>query len=94
MLQLTKEQKENSFNNILQEAFTPVCSNTDIDKTFAHDLKVILRATKYIENPTTQQEILEFCLAALIARYAESKISYLIETDLQKALNQAFYKNQ
>jgi hypothetical protein len=91
MLQLTKEQKEYSFNNILQEAFRPVSSNNEIDKTFAHDLKVILRATKYIDNPTTQQEILEFCLAALIANYAESKITYLIETDLQKALNQAFH---
>jgi cytochrome c-type biogenesis protein CcmH/NrfF len=87
MLQFTKEQKEYSFNNLLQEAFPPVCSNNDIDKTFANDLKVILRATKYIDNPTTQQKILEFCLATLIAKYVESKISYLIETDLQKALN-------
>lgn len=78
MLQLTKDQKEYSLNNILQKAFTPVCSNKEIDKTFAHDLKVILKATKYIKNPTTQQQILEFCLAALIAKYAESKISYLL----------------
>jgi hypothetical protein len=91
MLQLTKEQKEYSLNNLLQEAFTPVCSNNEIDKTFAHDLTVILRATKYINNPTTQQKILEFYLSALIAKYAESKISHLIETDLYKALNQAFH---
>jgi hypothetical protein len=91
MLQLTKDQTVYSLNNILQEAFTPVCSNNEIDKTFAHDLKVILRATKYIDNPTTKQKILEFYLSALIAKYAESKITYLIEVDLSKALNQAFH---
>ena len=91
MLQLTKEQKEYSVNNILQEAFTPVCSSKEIDKTFAHDLKVILRAAKYIDNPTTKQKILEFYLSALIAKYAENKINHLIETDLHNALNQAFH---
>jgi hypothetical protein len=91
MLQLIKDQQEHSISSVLQEALTPVCSNKEIDKTFAHDLKVILRATKYIDNPTTKQKILEFYLSALIAKYAESKISYLIETDLNKALNQAFH---
>jgi hypothetical protein len=90
MLPLIKKQQEVSLNNILQEALTPVCSSQEIDKTFAHDLKVILRAMQYIDNPTTQQKILEFYLSALIANYAESKISYLIETNLHKALNQAF----
>jgi hypothetical protein len=82
MLQLIKKQQEVSLNKILQEALTPVCSSQEIDKTFAHDLNVILRAMKYIDNPITQQKILEFYLSALIANYAESKISYLIETDL------------
>jgi hypothetical protein len=91
MLQLTKKQQAFSLNNIIQEALTPVCSSKEIDKAFAHDLKVILRAMKYIDNPITQQKILEFYLSALIANYAESKISQLIETDLQKALNQAFH---
>lgn len=91
MLQLTKKQPAFSLNNILQEALTPACSSQEIDKTFAHDLKVILRAIKYIDNPATQQKILEFYLSALIANYAESKIAYLIENDLHKALNQAFH---
>lgn len=82
MLQLTKKQQEVSLNNILQEALSPACSSQQIDKTFAHDLKVILRAMKYIDNPATQQKILEYYLSALIANYAESKISHLIETEL------------
>jgi D-hexose-6-phosphate mutarotase len=91
MLQLTKKQQEVSLNNILQEAFTPAGSGSEIDKTFAHDLKVILRAMKYIDNPATQQKILEFYLSALIANYAEIKISYLIETNLNKSLNQGIH---
>lgn len=91
MLQLAKKQQELSLNNILQEALSPACSSQEIDKTFAHDLKVILRAMKYIDNPATQQKILEFYLSALIANYAESKISHLIETDLTKALNRGIH---
>ena len=91
MLQLTKTQPELSITNILQEALAPACSSAEIDKTFAHDLKVILRAMKYIDNPATQQKILTFYLSALIANYAESKISYLIETNLNKALNRGIH---
>lgn len=91
MLQLAKKQQELSLNNILPEALSPACSTQEIDKTFAHDLKVILRAMKYIDNPTTQQKILEYYLSALIASYAESKISHLIETDLYKALNRGIH---
>jgi hypothetical protein len=91
MLQLTKKQQAFSLNNILQEALAPAGSTQEIDKTFAHDLKVILRAMKFIDNPATQQKMLEFYLSALIASYAESKISYLIETDLQNALNRGIH---
>lgn len=91
MLQLTKKQSAFSLNNILQEALPPACSGKEIDKTFAHDLKVILKAIKYIDNPATQQKILEFYLSALIANYAESKIASLIENDLNKVLNHAFH---
>ena len=84
MLPLANRQKEFSLNNIIQQALIPACSSKEIDQTFAHDLKVILRAMKYIDNPITQQKILEFYLSALIANYAESKISHLIETDLHK----------
>lgn len=91
MLQLAKKQQELSLNNILQEALAPACSTQEIDKTFAHDLKVILRALKYIDNPATQQKILEYYLSALIASYAESKISHLIETDFNKALNRGIH---
>ena len=91
MLQLAQKQQELSLNNILQEAISPACSTHQIDKTFAHDLKVILTAMKYIDNPATQQKVLEFYLSALIANYAESKISYLIETDLNKALDRGIH---
>jgi hypothetical protein len=91
MLQLAKKQQELTLNNILQEASSPACSSQEIDKTFAHDLKVILSAMKYIDNPATQQKILDFYLSALIASYAESKISHLVETDLTKALNRGIH---
>jgi hypothetical protein len=91
MLQVAKKQQELSLNNILQEALAPACSSQQIDKTFAHDLKVILRAIKYIDNPATQQKILEFYLSALISNYAESKISYLIESQLYQSLNRGIH---
>lgn len=87
MLQLTKKQSAASINNLIQDILAPACSSKEIDKTFAQDLRVILKAIKYIDNPATQQQILEFYLSALIARYAESKIANLIENDLQKAFH-------
>jgi hypothetical protein len=61
------------------------------DKEFFEDLKVILKATKTIKNPTVNKKILEFYLSALIAKYAEYKISCLIETNLTKTLNKLFH---
>jgi hypothetical protein len=60
------------------------------ENQFFEDLKVIVSAAKTIKNPGVKKKILEFYLSALIARYAEDKISCLIESNLTKALNRLF----
>jgi len=76
--------------NMLHDCPPPVSVNQIQDKEFFEDLKVIFNATKAIKNPTVNKKILEFYLSALIAKYAEYKISCLIETNLTKTLNRLF----
>jgi hypothetical protein len=90
MLQATPITCKNLLSNIVQDCPPPVSANKDHDKEFFEDLKVILKATKTIKNPTVNKMILEFYISALVAKYAESKISYLIETNLTKTLNKLF----
>ena len=75
-------------SNIVHDC--PPSVATSQEKQFIEDLKVIFNATKTIKNPTVNKKILEFYLSALIARYAEYKISCLIETNLTKTLNRLY----
>jgi len=78
-------------SNMVHDCPPPVSISQNQDKEFFEDLKVILNATKAIKNPTVNKKILEFYLSALIAKYAEYKISCLIETKLTKTLNSLFH---
>ncbi len=63
------------------------CPPSVATNEFFEDLRVILNATKSIKNPTVNKKILDLCLSALAAKYAEYKISCLIETHLTTTLN-------
>ncbi|MBO9203199.1 MULTISPECIES: hypothetical protein [Niastella] len=73
---------------IAPDCVPPVSNN---EKEFFEDLRVILRAAKAIKNPTINKKILEFYLSALIFKYAEYKISWLIETNLTNTLNRLLH---
>ena len=90
MLQATTTTCKYPVSNIVHDCPPPVAPNENQEKQFFEDLKVIFNATKKIKNPTVNKKILEFYLSALIARYAEYKISCLIETNLTKTLNRLF----
>jgi hypothetical protein len=91
MLQAAPITCKHPLSNKVHESPLPIPSIKDQDKEFFNDLKVILKATKTIKNPTVNKMILEFYLSALVAKYAEYKISNLIETNLAKSLNQLFH---
>ena len=91
MQQIIPVKQEALSGNIVNDCLSPATTNQDLDKQFFEDLKVIVKATKIIKNQTVNKKILEFYLSALIARYAEYKISCLIETNLTKSLNQLFH---
>jgi hypothetical protein len=78
-------------SNMVHNCPPPVSVNQNQDKEFFEDLKVIFNATKAIKNPAVNKKILEFYFSALIAKYAEYKISCLIETNLTKTLNRLFH---
>lgn len=84
------KEKEYPASRMAEVYFPPEFSGKTLNQQFIEDVRTIIRATSCITNPTEKQELLEFCLAALIAQYAEYKIAYLLETNLQKALNHAF----
>lgn len=81
---------EYPISNIDHDCPPTISTNRNLDKEFFEDLKVIIKATRSIKNPTVNKKILEFYLSALIAKYAEYKISCLIETNLIKTLNQLY----
>lgn len=91
MLQVAPTACKYPVSNIEYNCPPPIKSNEDLDKEFFEDLKVIIKATRTIKNPTVNKKILEFYLSALVAKYAEYKISCLIETNLIKTLNQLFH---
>jgi len=91
MLQATTTIGKYPVCNLVNECLPPVPASNIHDKEFFEDLKVIFNATKKIKNPTINKKILEFYLSALIAKYAEYKISCLIETNLTKTLNRLFH---
>ena len=82
MLQASTSTCKYPVSNIAHDCPPSVATNE-----FFEDLKVILNATKTIKNPAVNKKIVEFYLSALIAKYAEYKISCLIETNLTKTLN-------
>ena len=91
MLQVTPSACKYPISNIVNDCQPPITTIKDLDKEFFEDLKVIIKATRTIKNPIVNQKILEFYLSALVAKYAEHKISCLIETNLIKNLNQLFH---
>jgi len=91
MQQIIPIKQEFLSGNVVNDCPPPAATNNNLDQQFFNDLKVIARATKAIKNQTVNKKILEFYLSALIARYAEYKISCLIETNLTKSLNQLFH---
>jgi hypothetical protein len=91
MFQLFQKAKEYSANSMAESHIPQSITSENLNQTFIEDLKRIVRATNNIKNPTAQKKVLEFCLSALVAKYAENKITQLIETDLQKSLNQVLH---
>jgi hypothetical protein len=91
MLPITQAIGKSPISNIVHDCPPPVTTYKDLDKEFFNDLKVIIKATRTIKNQSVNQKILEFYLSALVAKYAENKISCLIETNLIKTLNQLFH---
>lgn len=91
MFQLSQKAKEYSANSVAGGHLPHGITSKNLNQRFIEDLQRIVRATNNIKNPTAQKKVLDFFLSALVAQYAENKITQLIETDLQNSLNQMLH---
>jgi hypothetical protein len=91
MFSIFRKAKDNTASSMAGAYLPHTISGKSLNQQFIEDLKKIIKVTNNIKNPTAQKKVLEFCLSALVAKYAENKITQLIKTDLQNSLNQVLH---